>query len=101
MSEDEAAPRSLRARWVIPVDGPPIEGGVVTVAGGRFVDVRKTREDAPVHDLGDVALLPGLINAHTHLEFSLLEQPLGRPGMSFPDWIAEVVRWRRAGTAEC
>jgi len=101
MNEHEAAPRAWRARWVIPVDGPPLEGGVVTVAGGRIVDVRKTREDAPVHDLGDVALLPGLINAHTHLEFSLLEQPLGRPGMSFPDWIAEVVRWRRAGTAEC
>ncbi|MDA1052851.1 MAG: amidohydrolase family protein [Planctomycetota bacterium] len=43
-----------------------------------------------------MAVLPGLINAHTHLEFSRLARPLGRPGMSFPDWLREVIRWRDA-----
>jgi cytosine/adenosine deaminase-related metal-dependent hydrolase len=42
-----------------------------------------------------VALLPGLVNAHTHLEFSLLDQPLGEPGMPFPKWIGQVVEYRR------
>jgi aminodeoxyfutalosine deaminase len=46
-------------------------------------------------DLGDVAILPGLINPHTHLEFSNLQQPLGTPGMAFADWIRFVVRSRR------
>ena len=54
----------------------------------------------PVTDLGNVALLPGFINAHTHLEFSLLKQPLGQPGMPFADWIGEVVAFRRGLAAE-
>jgi cytosine/adenosine deaminase-related metal-dependent hydrolase len=86
---------SYRARWVIPVDQPPISGGVVTVAGGRIVAVDEKTSDQSPHDLGDVALLPGFVNAHTHLEFSLQERPTGRPGMPFPDWIARVVQHRK------
>jgi cytosine/adenosine deaminase-related metal-dependent hydrolase len=36
------------------------------------------------------------VNAHTHLEFSLLDQPLGAQGMPFPEWIGKVVEHRRA-----
>jgi cytosine/adenosine deaminase-related metal-dependent hydrolase len=86
---------SYRARWIVPVDRPPIEGGVVTVHNGRIVSVGQTPAGEPVHDLGDVVLLPGLVNAHTHLEFSSLGQPLGQPGMGFADWIKEVITWRR------
>ena len=48
-----------------------------------------------VTDLGDVAILPGLINAHTHLEFSDFETPIGTPGLSLPDWIGRVVQHRQ------
>jgi len=83
------------ARWLIPVDRPPIEGGTVTLAGGRIVAVGENASGRPPRDLGDVAILPGLVNAHTHLEFSLLDKPLGQPGIAFPDWIARVVQHRR------
>ena len=86
---------AYRARWVVPIDQPPIEGGIVTVAGGRIVAVGKNEVRVAPRDLGDVALLPGLVNAHTHLEFSLLEKPLGQPGMAFPEWIGRVVQHRR------
>jgi cytosine/adenosine deaminase-related metal-dependent hydrolase len=86
---------SYRARWVIPVDQPPISGGMVTVAGGRIISVGETTTGQSPRDLGDVALLPGFVNAHTHLELSLLERPVGRPGMPFPDWIARVVQQRK------
>jgi cytosine/adenosine deaminase-related metal-dependent hydrolase len=50
-----------------------------------------------VHDLGDVVLLPGLVNAHTHLEFGGLTSPLGEPGMSLPAWIRLVIAERTRG----
>src|SRR3954470_24640797 len=81
---------AYRARWVVPVDQPPIEGGVVTIASGRIVAIGRNDSGPPPRELGDVALLPGFVNAHTHLEFSLLEKPLGQAGMAFPDWITRV-----------
>jgi cytosine/adenosine deaminase-related metal-dependent hydrolase len=88
---------ALRGRYVFPVTSPPIADGVVTIDGGRIVAVGRqpSTSDRPVMDLGNVAILPGLINAHTHLEFSGLAAPLGRPGMSLPEWIRLVVAYRR------
>lgn len=88
---------ALKARWVIPVCGPPLDSGIVVVRDGLILHVGPDSQGAPVEDLGDVALLPGFVNAHTHLEFSDLEQPLGAPGMPLPDWIGEVLSHRRAG----
>ncbi len=92
---ESSTPRAIRARWIFPVDRPPLEGGIVTIAGGRIVAVGENASGQPPIDLGDVAVLPELVNAHTHLEFSLLRQPLGRPGMPFADWIRQVVDFRR------
>ena len=90
---------ALRARWVFPVNGPPIAGGVVTVRGERIVSVGPHDGSTPVRELGDVAILPGLVNAHTHLEFSDLAAPLGTRGMPLPEWIRQVVMHRRAATS--
>ncbi|HZL91661.1 MAG TPA: amidohydrolase family protein [Pirellulaceae bacterium] len=87
---------AIQARWIVPIERPPIQGGIVSVADGRIVAVGENVSGRPPTDLGDVALLPGLVNAHTHLEFSLLDRPLGTPRMPFADWIAEVVAWRRS-----
>src|SRR3954454_9776618 len=81
---------SLRARFVFPVDLPPIEDGVVVVEGERIVSVGRTAEGGVI-DLGDVALFPAFVNAHTHLEFSDLQRPLGPPGMRLVDWIRLVI----------
>lgn len=89
---------SLQARFVFPVDRPPIDHGVVTIEGERIVDVGPHRADANVLDLGDVALLPGFVNAHTHLEFSHLRQPLGKPGIGIVDWIRLIIAETRGAT---
>jgi aminodeoxyfutalosine deaminase len=89
---------TLRARWVLPIDGPPIEGGCVTLHDGAIVSVGSRATDAgAATDLGDVMLLPALVNAHTHLEFSGLAKPLGSPGMSLPTWIRSVIADRGRG----
>jgi len=87
---------ALQARWVLPIETPPIAGGVVTIEGERIVAVGKRAEDGvPVQDLGDVVLLPGLVNAHTHLEFSHLTEPIGQSGMPLPEWIQLVIAHRK------
>jgi hypothetical protein len=88
-------PNAVQARWVLAVDQPPLERSIVTIAGRKIVAVGENLSGRPPRDLGDVALLPGLVNAHTHLELSLLDKPLGEPGMPFPKWIGKVVEYRR------
>ncbi len=84
--------RALRARWVFPVTRPPVAGGVVTLAQGRIAALdSQAPPGLELEDLGHVALLPGLVNAHVHLEFSTLDEPLGTPGMEFADWLRLLV----------
>jgi cytosine/adenosine deaminase-related metal-dependent hydrolase len=90
---------TLTARWVFPVSGPPLAGGVVTLAGERIVSVEPRGRQAVDEDLGEVAILPGLVNAHTHLDLSGLR---GRcpPSGDFTGWLRQVIAHRRGMTAE-
>lgn len=73
---------------VHPVDRPALDGGVVTIEGERIVAVETASlASGPIRDLGDVVLLPGFVNAHTHLEFSHLPAPLGHAGMPLIEWL--------------
>jgi len=87
-------PLRVTARWVLPVSGEPIARGAVLVgADGRIAAVGpdaavprpSRREDVP---LGAAALLPGFVNAHTHLELTAL-RGLVR-GLPFAEWIRTV-----------
>ncbi len=94
------APFIVRARWILPVYEPPIPGGVVEIDADSRVVALHRRPPAGAHDLGDVALVPGLVNAHTHLEFSELAEPL-RPAEPFAAWLSALVAYRRQrGDAE-
>jgi aminodeoxyfutalosine deaminase len=85
----------LAARFVVPMDGPPVENGAVAVSDDRVIavgarrDVR-TRVKGPAVDLGDVALLPGLVNAHCHLDYTCLRGRLEPPQNSFAEWIKAI-----------
>lgn len=90
---------SLRARWIVPVDSPPLENGVVTIVGERITGLG-TSAPAGTTDLGDVVLVPGLVNAHTHGEFSDCDKPLGSPNMPLPEWIRQVIGTRHRADRE-
>ena len=84
----------IRARIVVTMHGAPIENGAVAVSGNRIVDVGrfddiKTRNAGNTVDLGEQALLPGLINAHCHLDYTCLRGKIA-PQKSFTDWIRAI-----------
>ena len=98
-SSDDST-RVLAARWVVPVSSSPIHGGWIRLAGQRVVEIGKGELPTGAIDLGDVAILPGLVNAHTHLEFSDCQRPIGTPGVPLHDWIGQVIEARRDSTPE-
>src|ERR1051326_7512580 len=84
----------IRARIVVTMDRAPIENGAVAVSGHRIVDVDrfddiKARNTGETVDLGDQILLPGLINAHCHLDYTCLRGKIP-PSPSFTDWIRAI-----------
>src|SRR5947209_18259994 len=90
---------SLTARWVFPVDRPPLEHGRVTIVGERIVAVEPHHGEPADVDLGEVALLPGLVNAHTHLDLSGL-RGLAPPSPDFTAWLRQVIAHRRSRSPE-
>ena len=84
----------LRARIVFPVSRPVLENGAVVISGNRITAVGSWAEiaaqstETPV-DLGEVILFPGLINAHCHLDYTLMTG-LPEPRY-FSDWIKSLL----------
>jgi cytosine/adenosine deaminase-related metal-dependent hydrolase len=90
--------RVYRAAWVCPIDRPPIRDGAVAVDGGRIAAVGAAHQLRPAaaveRDLGAVALLPGLVNAHTHIELSWLRDRVS-PANAFTSWVKQLFAIRR------
>jgi cytosine/adenosine deaminase-related metal-dependent hydrolase len=87
---------AYRAAWACPIDQPPIRDAVVEISDGVIVAIGAATAAADgITDLGNVVLLPGLINAHTHLELSWLR---GRvpPATSFTSWVKGLFATRGA-----
>jgi 5-methylthioadenosine/S-adenosylhomocysteine deaminase len=100
----------LAADWVVPVAGPPIRDGAVRIEAGTVASIgeRDGREDERFEGC---VILPGLVNAHTHLEYAGMAG-FG-DGLEFEPWIADHIRRKaalsdddllaqaRAGAAAC
>jgi len=85
------------ARWIFPVDAPPIERGTITIANGKIIAASPSDKRKPDVDLGNVAILPGFVNAHTHLD---LTGACGAcpPSHDFTNWLRQVIAFRRTRT---
>jgi cytosine/adenosine deaminase-related metal-dependent hydrolase len=91
----------LRARTVLPISQPPIENGAVAIfekkisAVGSWSDLKSKFSSEEIFDLGEVILLPGLVNAHCHLDYTDMAGQLPPP-KNFTDWIPLILAAKSA-----
>jgi cytosine/adenosine deaminase-related metal-dependent hydrolase len=90
---------SLTARYVLPVEGEPIANGLVSIRDGRIEEVGPADGRAADLDLGNVAILPGFVNAHTHLELDPLPGGDGNGTVDSIGWLWRVIQQRRGRTS--
>ena len=87
----------IKAEWVVPVSAPPIRDGAVLVVGDRIEAVgpyRAVKAGAgreEVLDLGEAIIMPGLVDAHSHLDYTVL-RGLDDNSTLFP-WLASAIIW--------
>jgi cytosine/adenosine deaminase-related metal-dependent hydrolase len=82
------------------MEGPPIPDGAVEIRENTIVEVCPASELAPATaeplvDLGEVALMPGLINAHCHLDYTILRRAIDPP-RSFTAWVQRINAIKRS-----
>ncbi len=88
------------ARWILPISSPPLADGGIVVAGSRILAVGNRVEmqlqfaEATVRDLGEAAILPGFVNAHSHLELTALRGFLEPEENNFFAWLQKLTRAR-------
>src|SRR5215207_11411986 len=84
------------ARWVLPITSETIEEGAVAVSGARIVGVGARAAlvsrfgGAAVEDFGEAAILPGLVNCHSHLELTAMRGFLEREEGDFFAWLKKL-----------
>jgi len=94
------------ARWVLPIASPAIENGAVAVEGDTVVGVGNRSDivarfpNAVATDFGTSVLLPGFVNAHSHLELTVMRGFLESEESDFFAWLRKLTIARMAMTAE-
>ncbi len=93
----------ITAKWLLPITDTPIEDGALRVEGDRIVAVGRREELRPETgeeelDLGQAALLPGFVDLHTHLEYSVFRGLVD--DLSYTSWKLQVMGRSRALTLE-
>src|SRR5712691_558051 len=92
-------PRSVTARWIFPASAPPLERGVLVLDRDRIHAIENQGLRKPDFDFGNAAILPGLVNAHAHLDLTGMHG-LAPPSPDFPAWLRQVIAHRRARSSE-
>ncbi|HSP63754.1 MAG TPA: amidohydrolase family protein [Pyrinomonadaceae bacterium] len=94
------------ARWVLPIVSSAIADGAVAIDGSKIVSVGPRVEvayrfpGASVSDFGQAAMLPGLVNAHSHLEVTVMRGFLESEEHDFAAWLRKLTTARMAMTGE-
>jgi cytosine/adenosine deaminase-related metal-dependent hydrolase len=90
----------LTARYVLPISDAPIENGAIAIekdkilAVGKSVEINKKFPDAETENLGEAAILPGFVNAHSHLEITAMRGFLDEFDGDFYSWLITLTKTR-------
>jgi cytosine/adenosine deaminase-related metal-dependent hydrolase len=96
----------LSAEHVLPISAPPISSGAVLVSGEIILDVGPAERliaDHPiasVHDFGEAAIIPGLVNCHSHLEITSMRGALDDVEHDFSSWLLKLTEIREGLTED-
>lgn len=90
---------SLTARWIFPVAGPPLPDGRIVIERDRIRSIEPCGQVQADIDLGNVAIVPGFANAHTHLDLTGLHGKRS-PSPDFTAWLRGVIAHRRSQTPD-
>jgi cytosine/adenosine deaminase-related metal-dependent hydrolase len=88
----------IRAKYVLPDSNQIIENGAVFITGDKIIDIGSYHSInhgrlEKVYDFGDAVILPGFVNAHTHLELTNIHGQVKRTG-NLTDWLMQLMKFR-------
>ncbi len=85
--------RVISADWVVPVEGSPIPAGAVAIEDGLIAAVGTVAELGSDEHHADAVILPGFVNAHSHVEYSMYAG-FG-DGLDFAAWLGLHIERKR------
>jgi 5-methylthioadenosine/S-adenosylhomocysteine deaminase len=94
------------ARWVLPIISPALADGAVAIENSRIIAVGPRDEvvsqfpESRIEDFGEAAIMPGLVNAHSHLELTTMRGFLEHEECNFFAWLKRLTLARLAMTEE-
>lgn len=93
----------ITANTILPISSPPIKEGTLLIADGKIKEIggktnlRKRYPRITTIELGNGILLPGFVNAHTHLELGWITRRMGNFN-GFIEWLEQIIRAKKTGT---
>jgi cytosine/adenosine deaminase-related metal-dependent hydrolase len=91
---------TLSARWLFPVEDAPIREGRIVIRDGRIAEIGPAQGRPSDIALGNTAIVPGFVNAHTHLELPSLDTPREDLVRDQIEWLRRVVAYRLRTASE-
>lgn len=92
--------RIMAAEWVLPISSPPIQNGAIVIENDRIIAVDKKEKlvrafhTSTLENFGAAAIIPGLINCHSHLELTVMRGLLDDVEDDFLAWLLKLTKVR-------